>query len=141
MAVAESFLFVSEAIALAMDPNQAKISTVAGGDQSLRVLRSYKPVEDDSDKRDATEERGGNSALKDLAKTWCHSYSCIKLDVAQLTEKQHNAWKAIVNAGIDAGKKTKRDAYNKAWRRGTWHWKASVTKLQSRDGDALVRVQ
>ncbi|OWZ04506.1 RxLR effector protein [Phytophthora megakarya] len=102
VAVAASFLFASEAIA------------------SQRVLRSYKPVEDDSDDLDDlddSEERGGNSALKDLAKTWGLSYSGIKSGVVRLTEEQHNAWKAILNAGIDAGKKAKRDAYNDAWRK------------------------
>ncbi|OWZ20238.1 Avirulence (Avh) protein [Phytophthora megakarya] len=120
---AASFLFASDAIAVTMDTNQAKISTMARGGPSQRLLRSYKPVEDDSDglddleDLDDSEERGGNSGLKDLAKSWGLSYSGIKSGAVRLSESQHNAWKAIVNAGIDAGKKAKRDAFNDAWRK------------------------
>ncbi|OWZ14096.1 Avirulence (Avh) protein [Phytophthora megakarya] len=113
---AASFLFATETIAVTMDSNQGKISSVARGGQSQRVLRSYKPVEDDSDDLDDSEERGGNSALKDLAKSWGLSFSGIQSGVVKLSEEQHNAWTAIVNAGIATSKKTKRDAYNKAWR-------------------------
>ncbi|OWZ09082.1 Avirulence (Avh) protein [Phytophthora megakarya] len=123
---AASFLFASEAIAVTVDTNQGKISTVARGGPSQRLLRSYKAAEDDSDDLDDlddledlddSEERGGNSALKDLAKSWNLSYSGIKSGAIKLTEEQHNAWKAIINARIDAGTKAKRDAYNAAWRK------------------------
>ncbi|OWZ14303.1 Avirulence (Avh) protein [Phytophthora megakarya] len=117
--VAASFLLASETTVTA-DSNQAKISTVGHDGSSHRLLRGYKPVEDDSDDLDdldETEERGGNSGLKDLAKSWGLSFSDITSGVVKLNESQYNAWKAMLNKGIDAGKKANRDAYNAAWRK------------------------
>ncbi|POM66558.1 Avirulence protein (Avh) [Phytophthora palmivora] len=119
---AASFLFASEAIAVTMDSNQAKISTVARGSPSQRLLRRYeKPVDPDSDDSDDldylnSEERGIGSKLQALASSWGHSVDDISNGVVRLTEKQHDAWKAVVNKGIEASKKAKREAANAAWR-------------------------
>ncbi|POM73989.1 Hypothetical protein PHPALM_9109 [Phytophthora palmivora] len=120
---AASFLFAGEAIAVTMDSNQAKISTVARGSPSQRLLRKYEePDSDDLDDLDDldylnSEERGIESKLQALATQWGHSVDDISNGVVKLTEQQHEAWKAIVNKGIDARKKLKRDTANAAWRR------------------------
>ncbi|POM73702.1 Secreted RxLR effector peptide protein [Phytophthora palmivora] len=100
-----------------MDSNQAKISTVEGDGPSQRLLRRYEePDSDDLD--DLDEERGGNTdQLKALARSWGLSFSEISKGTVRLTEKQHEAWIAIVNKGIEASKKAKRDAANAVWRR------------------------
>ncbi|OWZ14201.1 Avirulence (Avh) protein [Phytophthora megakarya] len=54
---AASFLFASEAIAVAMDSNHVKTPTVERDDPNQRLLRSYsKPVEDDSDDFDDSDD-------------------------------------------------------------------------------------
>ncbi|GMF57752.1 unnamed protein product [Phytophthora fragariaefolia] len=115
---AASFLFASEAIAVTPDSNQAKISTVARGDSRQRFLRSYKKtVEDDSDDLDdLDEERAGNSALEALAKSWGHNLDDIFEGVVRLTDDQYKAWHAVLNKGVAASKKVKRDAHNAKWR-------------------------
>ncbi|OWZ04483.1 Avirulence (Avh) protein [Phytophthora megakarya] len=116
---AASFLFANEAIAVTMDSNQAKVSTMASAGPTQRLLRSYKHVEEDSDDLDDLdnlEERSGNPALRDLAKSWSLSFDDIISGAIRLTDEQHNAWKAIVNAGITKGQKKSRDAYNEVWR-------------------------
>ncbi|OWY99634.1 Avirulence (Avh) protein [Phytophthora megakarya] len=119
-----SFLFASEGIALSMDTNQAKILTVARGGPSQRLLRSYKPVKDDSDDLDDledlddSEERGGNTEqLQALARSWGLSFSKISNGTIKLTEEQLQAWQAIINAGVKASEKAQRDAHNAKWRR------------------------
>ncbi|POM70262.1 Secreted RxLR effector peptide protein [Phytophthora palmivora] len=117
---AASFLFAGEAIAVTMDSNQAKISTVARGSPSQRLLRKYEETDsDDLDDLDYlnSEERGIESIVQALATQWGHSVDDISNGLVRLTEKQHEAWKAIVNKGIEASKKAKRDAANAAWRR------------------------
>ncbi|OWZ04256.1 RxLR effector protein [Phytophthora megakarya] len=120
--VAASFVLASEAT-VTMNSNQAKISTMARGGSSQRLLRSYKPVEDDSDglndleNLDEPEERGGNTEqLKALATDWGLSFSKISNGSIKLTEEQLQAWQAIVNAGVQAKRKVARDAHNAAWR-------------------------
>ncbi|POM79605.1 Hypothetical protein PHPALM_2678 [Phytophthora palmivora] len=120
---AASFLFAGEAIAVTMDSNQAKISTVARGSPSQRLLRKYEETDsddlDDLDDLDYlnSEERGIESKLQALATQWGHSVNDISNGLVRLTGKQHEAWKAIVDKGIEASKKAKRDAANAAWRR------------------------
>ncbi|OWZ18733.1 Avirulence (Avh) protein [Phytophthora megakarya] len=118
-----SIIFESGVTAVTIDSNQAKISMVAGASPSQRLLRSYKPVEDDSVDvddffdLDDSEERGGNSALKDLARSWGFSLSDIQSGVVKLTEEQLKTWIEIVNQSITASKKAKVAAYNDAWRK------------------------
>ncbi|OWY99517.1 Avirulence (Avh) protein [Phytophthora megakarya] len=117
-----SFLFASEAIAVAMNSNQAKTLTV---ERDQRSLRSYsKPVEDDSDdfddfddldSLDDTEERGGNPTVQDLAKKWGQTVNGITTGAIKLTDDQYTAWRAAVNEGIETSKKAKRVAANAAW--------------------------
>ncbi|OWY97907.1 Avirulence (Avh) protein [Phytophthora megakarya] len=124
--VAASFVLASEAT-VTINSNQAKISTMAHtmarGGPSQRLLRSYKPVEDDSDglndleNLDESEERGGNTEqLKALARGWGLSFSKISNGSIKLTEEQLQAWQAIINAGVQAKRKVARDAHNAAWR-------------------------
>ncbi|OWZ13275.1 Avirulence (Avh) protein [Phytophthora megakarya] len=120
---AASFLFASETIAVTMGSNQAKISTVARVRPNQRLLRSYKPVEDDSDDQDDlddlddSEERGGNTEqLKALARGWGLSFSKISNGSIKLTDEQLQAWQAIINSGVQAKRKFARDAHNAAWR-------------------------
>ncbi|OWY94008.1 Avirulence (Avh) protein [Phytophthora megakarya] len=117
---AVSFLFTSDVIAVTMDSNQAKVSAVAGADPSHRFMRSYKPVEEDSDDLDVideTEERGGTSKLQDLARSWGLSYDEIATGTQRLTHDQQIAWTAVVNKAIAKSQKKSRDAYNAAWRK------------------------
>ncbi|OWZ10620.1 Avirulence (Avh) protein [Phytophthora megakarya] len=98
--VAAAFLFTSEAIAVTVVSNQAKISTVASAGPNQRLLRSYKPVEEDSDDLDAldkTEERGRPSKLQALASSWGLSFDDIVAGTQRLTDEQQTAWIAIVN--------------------------------------------
>ncbi|POM57996.1 Avirulence protein (Avh) [Phytophthora palmivora] len=121
---AASFLFASEAIAVTMDSNQAKISTVAHGDTSQRLLRrNEKPVDpdsddsddlDDLDNLDDTEERG--PTLSQLAAKWGHSVDDISNGVVKLSERRYEKWRTALNEAIEASKKAKREAANAAWR-------------------------
>ncbi|POM79439.1 MoxR-like ATPase in aerotolerance operon, partial [Phytophthora palmivora] len=84
-----------------MDSNQAKISTVARGSPSQRLLRrNEKPVYPDSDDSDDlnnlddTEERG--LTLSDLAAQWGHSVDDISNGIVRLTKEQHDACDDIV---------------------------------------------
>ncbi|EGZ10416.1 hypothetical protein PHYSODRAFT_287041 [Phytophthora sojae] len=130
---AASFLFASEAIAVTTDSVQAKITTVARGGPSQRLLRSYsKPAEEndsaDSEKwgftteelDDDSEERGLTSgqieSLTKLANKWGHSYDDLVNGVVRLSEKKQQKWIDRVNAYIKENKKAQREAYNAAWR-------------------------
>ncbi|GMF16556.1 unnamed protein product [Phytophthora fragariaefolia] len=110
---------IHEAIAVTMDSNQAKISTVARGGSRQRFLRSYKKtVEDDSDDLDdLDEERVRTTALETLAKSWGYTYDDIVKRVVTLTDDQYRAWRHLLNKGVDASKKARRDAFNADWRR------------------------
>ncbi|POM80734.1 Avirulence protein (Avh) [Phytophthora palmivora] len=110
---AASFLFASETIAVTMDSNEAKLSTVARGGPSQRLLRRYE--EPDSDDLDDTEERG--PTISELAAKWGHSVDDISNGVVRLSEKQLKKWQDALNDAIAASKKAKRDAANAAWRR------------------------
>ncbi|KAG2766060.1 hypothetical protein Pcac1_g22657 [Phytophthora cactorum] len=113
---AASFLFASEAIAVTMDSNQAKISTVARGGPSKRLLRSYsKPVEDDSDDLDDSEERTGNG-LAALATRWGYTVDDITAGIVKLNEKQLKKWQAVLNENIKQRKSEKIKEFNDAWR-------------------------
>ncbi|OWZ09366.1 Avirulence (Avh) protein [Phytophthora megakarya] len=125
--VAASFLFASETIAVTIDSNQAKISTVAHGGPNQRLLRRYKePVdeepEDDEEPDDLNnlqdlEERGKTEMLKDLANSWGKSYDDIINSVIRLTDDEQKAWIKTINNAVAEKKKTSRDAYNANWRR------------------------
>ncbi|OWZ12531.1 Avirulence (Avh) protein [Phytophthora megakarya] len=120
VAVAASFLFASEAIAVTMDSNQAMVSTVARGDPDQRLLRRYKePVEEDSDDLNNLqdlEERGKTTMLKELANSWGKSYDDIINRVIRLTDDEQKAWIATINKALGAKKKKQIHAYNAAWR-------------------------
>ncbi|POM62647.1 Avr1b-1 Avirulence-like protein [Phytophthora palmivora] len=112
---AASFLFASEAIAVTVDSNQAKI-TVVGGSPSQRLLRKYEePDSDVLDDLENTEERG--RSIYDLAAKWGHSVDDIQNRVVKLSEKRQEKWQAALNEAIAAKKKAKIQAHNAAWRR------------------------
>ncbi|OWZ10812.1 Avirulence (Avh) protein [Phytophthora megakarya] len=119
---AASFLFASKAIAVTADTNQAKISMVARGGPSQRLLR-YKPVKDDSydiddlDDLGETEERGFTSDLQALARSWSLSYDDIAAGTQRLTHDQQKEWTAIVNKAITKSQRKNREAYNAKWRK------------------------
>ncbi|GMF58911.1 unnamed protein product [Phytophthora fragariaefolia] len=107
---AASILFASEAIAVTMDSNQAKISTVARGGSRQRFLRSYKKtVEDDSD--DLDEERVRTTALETLAKSWAAGAD---LNINKSLRVDENAgeernWVNEFKALFDASRLSRRD--------------------------------
>ncbi|POM70658.1 Avirulence protein (Avh) [Phytophthora palmivora] len=112
-----SFLFASEAIAVTMDSNQAKISTVARGGPSQRLLRSYKNhVEDDSDNFDDSEERGPMTELRTLATKWGYSIDDIVTGSARLSDKQNKKWLNALNTGMETNKRAKLEAASAARR-------------------------
>ncbi|OWY90619.1 Avirulence (Avh) protein [Phytophthora megakarya] len=117
---AASFLFASDAIAVTMDSNQAKISTVAHGGPKQRLLRRYKePVDeepDDLNNLQDLEERGKTTMLKELASGWGKSYDDIINRAIRLTDDEQKAWIATINKAVAAKKKKQRDAHNAAWR-------------------------
>ncbi|POM79052.1 Avr1b-1 Avirulence-like protein [Phytophthora palmivora] len=108
MVAAASFLFASETIAVTMDSNQAKISTVVGGTPSQRLLRRYE--EPDSDDLDDTEERG--PTISELAAKWGKSVDEIQNSVVRLSEKRQKKWQAALNEAYAAKKKAERVAHN-----------------------------
>ncbi|OWZ00839.1 Avirulence (Avh) protein [Phytophthora megakarya] len=118
--VAASFLFASETIAVTIDSNQAKISTVAHGGPNQRLLRRYKePVDEEPDdfyNLQDLEERGKTTMLTDLANSWSKSYDDIINGVIRLTDDEQKAWIKTINKAVDAKKKKHRDAHNAAWR-------------------------
>ncbi|OWZ07421.1 Avirulence (Avh) protein [Phytophthora megakarya] len=118
--VAASFLFASETIAVTIDSNQAKISTVAHGGPNQRLLRRYKePVDeepDDLNNLQDLEERGKTTMLKELAESWGKSYDDIINSVITLTRDEKREWIATINKAVAAKRKKHRDAHNAAWR-------------------------
>ncbi|OWY99928.1 Avirulence (Avh) protein [Phytophthora megakarya] len=114
--VAASFLFASETIAVTIDSNQAKISTVAHGGPNQRLLRRYKEPVDEEPFQDL-EERGKTTMLKELAESWGKSYDDIISRVIRLTDKEQKAWTATINKAVDAKRKKHRVAHNAAWRK------------------------
>ncbi|OWZ00614.1 RxLR effector protein [Phytophthora megakarya] len=110
--VAASFLFASETIAVTIDSNQAKISTVAHGGPNQRLLRRYKePVDeepDDLNNLQDLEERGITTMLQELASTWGKSYDDIINRVITLTGDEKKAWRTTINKAVDAKKKKHR---------------------------------
>ncbi|POM64197.1 Avr1b-1 Avirulence-like protein [Phytophthora palmivora] len=129
---AASFLFASETIAVTMDSNQAKISTVEGGGPSQRLLRRYEePDSDDLDDLDDTEERG--RTIYDLAAKWGHSVDDIQNGVVKLSESRYEKWRTALNEAIEAKKRAKREAANAAEARQAATSSNSTIYAQERD--------